>query len=188
MRRIRVLKDVQAILLGSAFAVAALSPVAPAFAAPKAPPRALSKLLDCRSIVESTARLACYDQQVAAIETATAKDEVVILDKEDVRKTRRSLFGFSLPKLPFLGGGDDDDKKTDGMDVDQIDDVIKNVRGLPYGIWVVTLSDGSQWQTADAMTFGTPKPGLKITIKRAALGAYKATINKWPVVKVKRTG
>lgn len=178
---------VQTLSFGSTLIVALMLLGSPAAAASKAPPRALSKLLDCRALTDPTARLACYDEQVTAFETATAKDEVVILDKEDVRKTRRSLFGFTLPKLPFLGGGDKD-AGNDIAEVNQIDDVIKSVRGLQYGIWVITLSDGSQWQTADAMTYGTPKAGLKITIKRAALGAYKANINGWPVVKVKRVG
>jgi hypothetical protein len=165
-----------------------LLPVAPLLSAPKAPPRALGKLLDCRPIADSAARLACYDEQVAAIETATAKDEVVVLDKEDVRKTRRSLFGFTMPKLPFLGGGDDDKDRHDDTELSEIDDVIKSARPMAYGIWVVTLEDGSQWQTVEPMAYGAPKTGLKITVKRAALGSYKASINNWPVVKMKRIG
>ncbi|HEX7783522.1 MAG TPA: hypothetical protein VF509_12010 [Sphingobium sp.] len=161
---------------------------APLLAAPKAPPRALSKLLDCRAVTDPAARLACYDEQVAAIESATARDEVVVMDKEDVRKTRRSLFGFTMPKLPFLGGGDKDDGGKDESQVNEIEDVIKNLKALPYGIWVFTLEDGSQWQTSDPMPYGTPKPGHKIMIKRAALSAYKASVNGWAPVKVKRVG
>lgn len=180
-------KHVHAYFLGGALMLTVFLPIASAGATPKNPPRVLSKLLDCRSVTEPSMRLACYDEQVSAIASATAKEEVIVLDKEDVRKTRRSLFGFTMPKLPFLGGGDDG-QGNEGAEINQIDEVIKSVRSMQYGIWVLTLADGSQWQTADAMTYGTPKPGLKITIKRAALGAYKAGINGWPVVKIKRVG
>ncbi|WP_083276631.1 hypothetical protein [Sphingobium phenoxybenzoativorans] len=182
-------KDRIATRIGATLVCAGIVLAIPVQAAQKAPPRALSKLLDCRAITDSAARLACYDEQVSAIESATEKNEVVVMDKEDVRQTRRSLFGFSMPKLPFLGGGDDD--KNDDEDenrVTQIDDTIKNLRAMSYGIWVFTLEDGSQWQTADPMPYGTPKPGLKISIKRAALGSYKASVNGWPAVKIKRVG
>lgn len=184
-----MLKDRNPVTGGLALALICAVQTAPIQAAPKAPPRALSKLLDCKAITDSAARLSCYDEQVAAIESATQRDEVVVMDKEDVRQTRRSLFGFSMPKLPFFGGGDDD--KEDGKDenqVTQIDETIKNLRAMPYGIWVFTLEGGSQWQTADPMPYGTPRAGLKINIKRAALSSYKASVNGWPAVKIKRVG
>jgi len=181
-------KSISARAAIGAIAISVLLPVTSLPAAPKAPPRALSKLLDCRAITESASRLACYDEQVAAIEAATARDEVVVMDKEDVRKTRRSLFGFTMPKLPFLGGGDKEDDAKDESQVNEIEDVIKNLKALPYGIWIFTLDDGSQWQSADPMPYGTPKIGHKILIKRAALSAYKASVNGWAPVKVKRVG
>ena len=52
----------------------------------------------------------------------------------------------------------------------------------------LTLEDGSQWQSADPMPYGTPKIGHKILIKRAALSAYKASVNGWAPVKLKRVG
>lgn len=184
-----MLKDSKPLIIGLASVFTYITMIEPADAAPKAPPRALSKLIDCRLITDSTSRLACYDEQVAAIESATQKDEVVVMDKEDVRQTRRSLFGFSIPKLPFLGGGDGQkDAEKEVNQITQIDDTIKNLRAMPYGIWVLTLDDGSQWQTADPMPYGTPKPGLKVVINRAALNSYKISVNNWPAVKVKRVG
>jgi hypothetical protein len=182
-------KSVSILAAKGMLATSFLLVASPLLSAPKAPPRALSKLLDCRAITESAARLACYDEQVAAIESATAREEVVVMDKEDVRKTRRSLFGFTMPKLPFLGGGDDEKNgDNDAEQVTQIEDEINGIRGLAYGIWIFTLADGSQWQTTEPMSYGTPKTGMKIIIKRAALGAYRATLNNWPAVKIKRVG
>ena len=72
-------------------------------------PEIFTKLLACRDVADAKTRLACYDSQVSAMASASDNDEVVVLDKEELNKTRRSLFGFAFPRLPFLGGGDDGD-------------------------------------------------------------------------------
>ena len=73
---------------------------APAAAAPKKvpdgpPPAAVTELLNCRNITDSAARLACYDKSAATIGEAVAKKDLVVMDRESVKKTKRGLFGFS---------------------------------------------------------------------------------------------
>lgn len=156
-------------------------------------PEIFNNLLKCRDIKEDSARLACFDQQVATIESAAQRDEVVVLDKTELNKTRRTLFGFSFPKLPFLGGGDDDaakaDKKAaDAEDgVDRIEATIASVKSLDHGKWLIKLDDGAEWTTTEAVTFREPKPGMTIEIKRASMGSFVAKIAGRPV-RVKRIG
>lgn len=160
-----------------------------ASAAPKNQPRPeiFVRLLDCRTIADSATRLACYDRQVGAMETASQNDEVVVLDKEELKKTRRSLFGFSLPKLPFLG---ERDEQADGAKAEftTIEAKLSAVRNLGYGKWSFRLDDGAEWQTTEAIPTRSPKTGMAIKIKRASMGSFMGSVNGWPSVRMKRVG
>jgi hypothetical protein len=148
-------------------------------AAPKQQPRP--------EIFTNLLRLACFDQQVGAMDAAAQRDEVVVLDKSELNKTRKTLFGFSFPKLPFLGGGDDDDgDKPQSEGVTHIDAVIASVRSLGYGKWQIGLEDGAQWMTTEAMTARDPKPGQKIELKRAAMGSFMGKVEGGRAVRMKR--
>ena len=79
----------------------------------KAGSQLITDVTACRSIANSAARLACYDGSVAKLADASDKKDVVVLDRAEVQKTKRSLFGFDLPRLPFFdNAGDSKDKKA----------------------------------------------------------------------------
>ena len=149
-------------------------------------PEIFTNLLQCRSIADGAARLACFDQQVGAMDAAAQRDEVVVLDKSELNKTRKTLFGFSFPKLPFLGGGDDDEGKAQEEGVTHIEATIASVRSLGYGKWQIGLDDGAQWLTTEAMTFNDPKVGQKIELKRAAMGSFMGKVQGGRAVRMKR--
>src|SRR5688500_16536432 len=88
-----------------------------ASAAPSKTPESplIREIAACKQQVDDAARLACYDKTAAALTDATASGAVMVVEREDVRKTRRSLFGFSLPKLPFFSGDDSQDDKQDEL-------------------------------------------------------------------------
>jgi len=152
-------------------------------------PEIFTKLLGCRDVADAQARLACYDSQVGAMATASDNDEVVVLDKEELKKTRRSLFGFSFPRLPFLGGGDGEGKDDAAQaQVLEITAKIDRATSLGYGKWAFTLDDGSQWQTTEAIPNRAPKAGMDIVIKRGAMGSFNGRVNAWQPVKMKRVG
>jgi len=161
-----------------------------ASAADRQAPRAeiFDDLLKCRGLTDDQQRLACFDRQVAAMDSAAQRDEVVVLDKSELTKTRKTLFGFAFPKLPFLGGDDDKDEAREEEGVSHIEAVIGSVRSLGYGKWQITLEDGAQWMTTEAITFRDPKPGNKIEIKRAAMGSYMGKIEGGRTVRMKRVG
>ena len=152
-------------------------------------PEIFSDLLKCRGITDDTQRLTCFDRQVGAMESAAQRDEVVVLDKGELNKTRKTLFGFSFPKLPFLSGGDDEkkgEKEEEGFS--HIVAKIASVKNLGYGKWQIVLEDGAQWATTEAITVGDPKAGQSIEIKRAAMGSFMSKIEGGRAVRIKRIG
>lgn len=151
-------------------------------------PEIFTNLLQCRAVTDDAARLACFDRQVGAIDAAAQRDEVVVLDKSELSKTRKTLFGFSFPKLPFLGGGDDDADagKPQEEGVTHIDATIASVRSLGYGKWQIGLDDGALWVTTEAMTARDPKVGQKIELKRAAMGSFMGKVDGGRAVRMKR--
>ena len=152
-------------------------------------PKIFLDLLECRSIPDSAARLTCFDRHAAQMEDAAKRDEVVVLDKGELNKTRKTLFGFSFPKLPFLGGGDDDtpkDRTEDGLS--HIEAEIASARSLGYGQWQFQLEDGAWWMTTEAMSGRQPKVGQKIEIHRAAMGSFMGKVDGGRAVRMKRVG
>jgi len=119
-------------------------------------------------------RRAWFDRGGASVEAAAAANEVAVLDKEDVRKTRRSLFGLALPPLPFLGGDKGDEGEPDGEGEAQLTATIASTKSLGYGKWAFALEDGAQWVTTEAVVYGQPTKGKSVVLKRAALGGYFA--------------
>ena len=71
-------------------------------------PKVYSDIVACRALADAAARLQCYDAASKSLEEATESRQVVLLDQGEVRKTKRSLFGFSLPKIPFFGESDEE--------------------------------------------------------------------------------
>lgn len=54
----------------------------------------LEGLLACRSITNAEARLSCFDENTALLDTAQKSGEVVVVTKEDVARAERESFGL----------------------------------------------------------------------------------------------
>lgn len=144
----------------------------------------IQQLYDCRAIADPSERLACYDRQVAAMETAEGARDIRIVDREQVRETRRGLFGFSLGNLNIFGGGDDDEEEAEA--VTQIDSTITGIATNSDGKFVFTLANEQRWLQTDPPRGRRPQVGMTISIRRGALGSYLANINDRPAVRVLR--
>lgn len=142
-------------------------------------PEVFSKVLDCRKIEDASARLACFDTSVAAMESANQQKALVVMSEETVKETRRGLFGFSLPRLGLFRDSDEDEG------LKEMTATIAGVRGGD-GAWVFRLEDGAVWQQTDGIYLRTPKAGQSITIRRAALGSYKANVDGGLGFRIKR--
>jgi len=165
----------QTFLVVAALATAAAPP--PTQGNPNATP--IGSVTACRSVADSAARLACYDSAAAALDLAVTSKDLVVLSPGDVKETRRSLFGFSLPKLPFLG--DRDQEET------EITAKLKGARSLGYGKWRLVLEDGAVWETTEGNRDQViPRVGTSVKIKRGVLGSYMINIDGTRGVKAVR--
>lgn len=146
---------------------------------------AFKKVLDCQNVADSAARLACYDKEVSAIDAARARQEVVIIDRTQVSKARKSLFGLNLPDLGLFGGKDDD-SAAEEEGVGYIKSTIVSARAGPDRKWIFELEGGARWTQSEGKSIPDLKPGQSVVIRKAALGSFMANINDRPAIRVKR--
>lgn len=131
----------------------------------------VQKLADCRKITDNAARLTCYDQTAAALDQAEAKGDVIVMDREQAREVRKQAFGFTLPSISIFAKGEASE------DVASFDSVLSTARRNGAGHWVFKLEDGAVWeQVGVEEMFKTPKPGMKVRIRKGALGSYMMVI------------
>lgn len=143
-------------------------------------PEQFNKVVACSSVADPQQRLACFDREVAAMNEAQKKGDFVAMDRQQVRKTRRSLFGLALPDLGVFGDDSDDAASA-------IETTLKSVRETPDGKWIFELAEGGRWIQLDSREFIIdPAPGHPIRIRRAAMGSYLANVNKQIAVRVRR--
>ncbi len=169
------------------FAAIAASCSAPLLAqqTPASRPRTVLALLECRAIVTQEERLACFDRAAAALAAASAAGDIVIVDREEVRAARNSLFGFSLPKLRLFGGSTENEARED---VVEIKSQVKRAISLGYGKYRVVIADNdAAWETSEAsLARRDPRPGDTVHIKKGSFGSYFIRIASQPWVKTRR--
>ncbi|HEY0624320.1 hypothetical protein [Sphingomonas sp.] len=165
--------------------LAAAALAAPAAAQEAGGGKVVDAVTACRDVADSAARLACFDAAVARLAAAQDKKEVVVLDRAEVQKTRRSLFGFTLPRIKLFGGGDDEDNPED---IKEINGSVAGVSAVSGDRWTVTLDDDTRWITTESSRGFPPRAGETVRIRRAALGSYDASFNKRRTIKVRRIG
>lgn len=132
----------------------------------------------CREIPAPEARLECFDKAAVALERAVKAKELTIVDRQEVRKARRSLFGFTIPRLSLFGGDDREESRSSRDDeFAELNTTITSVGQIANGRIQLRLAEGDAvWSTTDPVPF-PPKPGTKIRIKRGALGNYFLAID-----------
>ena len=147
------------------------SPVAPA---------QIRELYACRDIADAAQRLACFDREVGELSAADQAREITFADKETVKKTRRGLFGFTLPSLGLFGGDDDADK------IERVETTIASVADGADG-YRMEMADGSLWVQTDGKRMPLrPRIGQKVEIKSGTLGTFFLSLEGRPSVKVRR--
>jgi hypothetical protein len=158
---------------------------APVLAKDKTPPprpAIFQQLVDCRTIADAAARLACYDLHVAEIDAAEKNADVVVVDREQVKTANRGLFGLGGIHIGSLFGKSD----TKEEEIDHIEGPLKSASQGASGRWTLMLDDGARWVQIDDISILAPKPGHVIRIRKAAMGSFFATINGKATIRVKR--
>ncbi|MES2059282.1 MAG: hypothetical protein V4564_25295 [Pseudomonadota bacterium] len=131
--------------------------------------RVARSFAECRAIAAADLRLSCFDKAATALEASIKSKEVRIVDRADVRKTRRSLFGLALPSIRLFGGGDDDKEEA----FTEIKSTVASTRSLANSRVEIRLAEegSAVWQTTDPMDF-PPKAGAAIRIRQGVMGNY----------------
>ena len=142
----------------------------------------IEALKECRAIADAAERLACYDAKVGSMVSASEAGDVRIVDRDDVRRTRRQLFGFTVPDLDILEGDEQDKEASEVLET-----TITGARQLSSKAWRFTTDEGAVWEIANAPRRLAPiKPGDSVMFKKASLGFYFIRINGQMGVKGKR--
>jgi hypothetical protein len=135
-------------------------------------PAVVTALEACQGIENESARVRCYDAAAAEFASARRSGTIRIVDAEDIRRTRRSLFGFNVPRLPFLDGAGDG-KGSDEEEQSSLEGKIMQLRALPHQKWLIRLDDGASWQTTEVtVRQADPRQGESVRIRKAAMGSY----------------
>lgn len=172
-----LLSTLSAITLASA--ISGQTPAAGA--APQDRPEILERLIACRGITDSAARLACYDGAAGAIDSAERQGELVVIDRAQAAETRRQLFGFEVSSLPrLLGGGE-------GEEIRAIESTLQSASQMGENRWVFRLADGSVWRQIDSepVRFQN-RSGQEVRVRRASLGSFMLTVGGSRAVRVRR--
>ena len=143
----------------------------------------LDGLRGCRSIASVPDRAVCYDDKVGALLGAVETGEVRLVDREDVRKTRRQLFGITLPEIDMLKA----DPKDEAEPSDLFETTIASGRQTGSRTWRFTTAEGAVWEINSPPRKIAPiMPGDKVVFKKASLGYFFIRINGQIGVKGRR--
>ena len=142
----------------------------------------------CRVIAADAERLACFDRVSAALVTAAEEGDLSVVNREEVRKTRRTLFGFALPDLGIFGGGDKAKEKDAADEIEVLNTTVASSRTTSDGI-EVTTAEGAVWLIpSPPRRLMTPRAGQTVELRKGSLTSYFIRINGQGGVKARRIG
>ncbi len=153
----------------------------PAMAGPDkqgAPPEVIHSVLECRTIDDAMQRLACFDRNVASLDSAVQNKDVLVMDRATVQQTKQGLFGLDLNKSNIFNDNEDE--------VKWIDSKLQSARQGKDGRYTLFLEDGSVWVQTDNYFIPDPRKGAAIRVRKASLGSYFARIDDGVSIRVKR--
>ena len=156
-------------------AIAILLAAAAATAAPPHPVIApgsqlINAVQACQQVKDDAARLACYDRSVSALTSASARGDVTVVDRQQMREARRSLFGFSVPKLPFFSSSKDKDVQDEPK---RVVTTVASFVSLGNGYVRVRIAEPeSTWESTEPTDLFDVHSGDKVTIEHGAIGSY----------------
>jgi hypothetical protein len=135
-------------------------------------------VIDCHAVPDNNQRLACYDDAVAKFIDAKTSGEVVVMDREQVAKARRSVFGLDLPDLSFDRGALNEPESLTTS--------ITEVKRVGGAMWLMTVEGGAKWVQVSGRFQTPPHVGSKAVIRRAGIGSYTMSVDGGREVRVGR--
>lgn len=140
-------------------------------------PAIVERMRQCSAIADDGARLGCFDAVSTTLLAEFDRGQVRLVRTEEIEKTRRNAFGFSLPTITLFGGNDKDGEEVEALDV--LNSTITSVSRLGEDSWRFTIAEGDAvWEVRDAPSrFREPRVGDSVEFEKAALGSYWVRVN-----------
>lgn len=138
----------------------------------------LQAVIDCHGVPDNTQRLSCYDDAVGKFIDAKTKGDVVVMDREQVSKARRSVFGLDLPDLSFDRGALNEP--------DSLTSTVTEVKKVGGNMWLMTIEGGAKWVQVSGRFQTPPHVGSKVVIRRMGVGSYMMSVDGGREVRVGR--
>jgi hypothetical protein len=138
-------------------------------------------VIDCRKVIDSAERLACYDAAAARFDEAEQSGQVVVVDRAQMREVRRQVFGFNVPSISMFTRGEKEEE------VNNLSATVASARQNAYGKWILTLEGGAVWAQTDSQELvRRPRAGSKVEIRRASLGSFFMNVDGQRAIKAER--
>lgn len=145
----------------------------------------------CASVPEDAARLACYDDAVAALRTKEEAGLVQTIDVAEIEAIEKEAFGFSMPSLPSIfSRASTSEKKVEREEVDEISVAVTSARIQSVtGRAIVTLENGQTWEQIDStkVQASAMRKAKEARVRKAALGSFMMSVDGGRSFRVKRT-
>ena len=142
---------------------------------------ALDALSACRAVSDPAARLTCYDSAAGRLDEAEKTGEIVVVDRKQAGEVRRQAFGFALPSLALF------DKAPGTEKLDRVESVLKAARKGADGKWILQLENGAVWRQTDPEgPARTPRLGMTVSVRSAAMGSYLVSVDGQAGFRAKR--
>ncbi len=142
---------------------------------------AVQAVVQCRAIIDSAQRLACFDAAAAKLDDAQARGDLVTIDRAQRQTLRKEAFGFALPSLSVFDKGE----KAD--DVNTLTTKLVRATADGQGRLHIVLEGDQHWSQVDSTVLALdPKPGETAVVKKGLLGSYTMKIGGQPSIKVQR--
>jgi len=148
----------------------------------KEPDRApqFQAVLNCRSVADNAARLACYDAAAARMGEAETHGEIVVIDRAQATAAHREAFGLPLPSLAFVTRA----LKPD--EVNRVEGVVDSARVDQNGRWTMALEGGQVWRQISGDLSRDPHHGSKVAIRHGSLDSFLMNVDGQASIKVHR--
>lgn len=141
---------------------------------------AFQAVLNCRSVADSAARLACYDAAAAKMGEAETHGEIVVIDRAQASAAHREAFGLHVPSLSFVT------RALRPEEVNRVDGVVDTFRTDINGRYTFVLEGGAIWRQISGDLYRSPKHGSKVQIRHGSLDSYLMNVDGQPSIKVHR--
>lgn len=147
-------------------------------------------IYSCATIPDDAARLACFDDAVAALRTKEEAGLVKTIDVAQIETIEKEAFGFSMPSLPSIfTRSASADTKPAREDISEITVAVKSARIQPVtSRAIVTLENGQTWEQIDSTKVAARdlRDAKEARVRKAALGSFMMSVDGGRSFRVKR--